>query len=427
MEMHSCSCSDTGRYPVLLSRITNILTLLLLLLYVVCGVQLLMANSIVYEETDVGHNIFFIQSGVVEVHATTCKENLDYNSSLCNMLLHRKHIMLGGVFVRADHARGAHFGEFCLTSKAGLRLGTATVVVTAAVYDISKSDLWSVLLTMPLDARCKCLGDLFCSVGGIAHTDHGDVVEDLHNSELIHQTSISGMFKLSAAVVEAAVKTFAPVDDEGFVAGIDKRTLIRRKASVSTLESHDTKMSASSRLLPVNTRSKWTAALQAYHENCATFTTPPSAVIRERSRKLIDSTVKGVIEEGESSCSERDIDDRDIMDDVEEMVESMFAKFDLDGSGTLDRTELMSSLTRLGVVLEWDEIDSMIATATSTTNDVVSQAEVVNAVVNEITVLHNRRTSLAALSPRHIPSRAASQLTDVAETILEADCPSDVM
>jgi hypothetical protein len=110
--------------------------------------------------------------------------------------------------------------------------------------------------------------------------------------------------------------------------------------------------------------------------------------------------------------------ERDLLDDIEDLVKQMFDKFDVDASGTIDREELMEALGELGMVLTWPEIDAMIAATTSSgSTDSVNRKEVVDAVVTEITVLHNRRLSNAPPSD-FVPKVLAVSTAVVAPTTL---------
>jgi hypothetical protein len=401
--------------------------------------QLLAAGTRIYEESDVGHNFFLVQSGLVVTRRSSSanrKERMDYISRLSDLLAERKSAFLG----TGRHGKGAHFGEYCLALKTGLRLVDAEVAETAELYDISKADLWQIMLAMPIDLRCKLLADLFCTVGGEEHTPRVAMC-DIEMSELFTLSSLSSLYKLSSAVIEEAVKRFKPVDEEGYIAGVDYSSLIQRRGSLGSLDSDNTKLSKSSKLKSSASQSRWTTALAKYHsitqspstsEKQQTSVKKLAAIVSntERSTNTAGDDAEtsaeptilrdGTNDEDESVADSVGVADfeRDLMDDIEDLVKQMFDKFDVDASGTIDREELMEALGELGMVLTWPEIDAMIAATTSSgSTDSVNRKEVVDAVVTEITVLHNRRISNAPPSD-FVPKVLAVSTAVVAPTTL---------
>eukprot|EP01033_Poteriospumella_lacustris_P008702 gene8702-6258_t len=122
--------------------------------------QIVVAESVVYRAGDVGHQLFFVHGGELQVMLSQDKSTLDAFGLGALRILLNKEERYGSLYVR-----GSHFGEFCLLSKSGLRAETVHAKMTSEVYSLLKQDLWELFLYMTPEVRRDFIYQLFTRVG----------------------------------------------------------------------------------------------------------------------------------------------------------------------------------------------------------------------------------------------------------------------
>lgn len=127
--------------------------------------------------------------------------------------------------------------------------------------------------------------------------------------------------------------------------------------------------------------SKWTEALRAYD--------------RERSRRnsqrfnSVDLTVP-VMSPGQfpapqdEMVGQLDAIEEEGIGTLEERVRALFSYIDKDGSGKIDREELMLSMMELGLEKRWADVDGMISFADKDNNHEIDIDELIVAVLKEL-------------------------------------------
>lgn len=123
-----------------------------------------MPDSVIYRAGDVGKAVFFVFTGEVHVTLSTDRSTLDpFGLSALRILLHKEQ------HFGTSYTAGAHFGEFCLLSKSGLRADYATAKSTTEMYYLVKDELWEVFQYMTQDIRQDFVYRLMTRVGGTQH------------------------------------------------------------------------------------------------------------------------------------------------------------------------------------------------------------------------------------------------------------------
>lgn len=123
-----------------------------------------MPDSVIYRAGDVGKAVFFVSTGEVHVTLSTDRSTLDpFGLSALRILLHKEQ------HFGTSYTAGAHFGEFCLLSKSGLRADYATAKSTTEMNYLVKDELWEVFQYMTQDIRQDFVYRLMTRVGGTQH------------------------------------------------------------------------------------------------------------------------------------------------------------------------------------------------------------------------------------------------------------------
>lgn len=108
--------------------------------------------------------MFFVASGEVNITLSTDRSTLDpFGLTALRILLHKEQ-QFG-----TSYTAGAHFGEFCLLSKSGLRADNAVAKSATEMYYMVKEDLWEVFLYMTPDIRQDFVYSLMTQVGDVRY------------------------------------------------------------------------------------------------------------------------------------------------------------------------------------------------------------------------------------------------------------------
>eukprot|EP00587_Corethron_hystrix_P004780 CAMPEP_0113299800 /NCGR_PEP_ID=MMETSP0010_2-20120614/1685_1 /TAXON_ID=216773 ORGANISM="Corethron hystrix, Strain 308" /NCGR_SAMPLE_ID=MMETSP0010_2 /ASSEMBLY_ACC=CAM_ASM_000155 /LENGTH=387 /DNA_ID=CAMNT_0000153097 /DNA_START=1943 /DNA_END=3106 /DNA_ORIENTATION=+ /assembly_acc=CAM_ASM_000155 len=100
------------------------------------SLQICPPRSAIYRAGDIGWEIYFIGSGLVEITVPDDLSVLDLEGRFKSAEAKKKTQFAGNLL-----RTGNHFGESCLLSKTGVRPETATSKIISEVYILSKSDI----------------------------------------------------------------------------------------------------------------------------------------------------------------------------------------------------------------------------------------------------------------------------------------------
>lgn len=351
--------------------------------------QILLPDTPIYSEMDNGWCIFFILIGKVTVYPTKEVEGFDSVSKACLSILERKH-----KYLRHFHCTGHHFGEFCLTSKLGLRLENAHAVELTESYSLDKEDLWIVFQRMPFQERYAFLLTLFTDVGGFAFIT--GIIPSQHLQSLFSGESIKNLYRTVLAVVEDIYESFEEGVSEEEESDCESSCSEGRRQDTTyyrvrnmSMASDDTASEECEDRVDEQSPSfsKWTQALQAHtrstlRRNSSRFLKHEMIYRKQSTGSRVFATPPR-IHRADDECKKGDAADA-YMGEVEERISALFQYIDKDGSGSINRSELMVSLLDLGIEKTWDEIDQMISFADVDGDSQVDIGELVKAIMVEI-------------------------------------------
>jgi CRP-like cAMP-binding protein len=351
--------------------------------------QILLPDTPIYSEMDNGWCIFFILIGKVSVYPARELESPDTVTKACLSILERKH-----KYLKHNHCTGHHFGEFCLTSNAGVRFENAHAIELTETYSLDKEDLWIIFQRMPFQERYAFLLTIFTEVGGFSFIT--GVPPAHHLQSLFAGESIKNLYRTVLAVIEDVIESFeeresdlsessgSEDDEEG--RHIPSSTTHYRMRNMSLMSGHsDT--SAEGRVIERKSTSKWTQALQAYDKslkrrNSSRFLTKEVIYKKQMSHAsvLVKHAPPQYVHLEHQNSDQEDV----FLDSVEKRISALFRYIDTDNSGSIDRNELMVSLLDLGIEKTWDEIDFMMSFADVDGDGEVDIDELVKAVMLEL-------------------------------------------
>jgi hypothetical protein len=334
--------------------------------------QILLPNYPIYSVGDSGHCVFFVQSGKVVIKTALNGDLLDTISVGTLRILERKQEFTGGL-----HTLGTHFGEFCVMSKLGLRAETATPSEITEVLYYDKEDIWNLFMRMPYQERYRFLQSLFTEVGGIPHSK--DVVASPPNDALMEGSSIKNMYKLAAVVADDILATYGDPDDDRSDEGSLATATIKQEALARRISVLSNDGSEESGDQPTD-MSKWSEALKAYDK---TRLRRKSSRLNSASSKTVASAMSAPGSANAETSDDED-DDPDDMAALERRIRALFSYIDKDGSGSIDKNELMLSLLDLGIERSWADVDSMIDFADKDGDAEVDLEELVAAIMREL-------------------------------------------
>ena len=305
------------------------------------------------------------------VKLATDKEIADDIGLATLRILSRKQEFTGGL-----HTLGTHFGEFCVMSKLGIRAETATPAEITEVFYYDKEDIWELFVGMPFSERYRFLLAMFTEVGGISHSK--DVEQSAPPSDGLVGKSIRHLYKLSALIVDDILATYgkrADDDSEVEVGSVSTAVMKQTKLRRTSLMSNDCS-DEESRDEPAG-MSKWTDALKAYDR---TRTRRKSSRMGMSIKSAAGFSTGGDIEDVDSLTG----DEENPFGTLEKRIRALFAYIDKDGSGSIDKNELMLSLLDLGIERSWADVESMISFADKDGDAEVDLEELVAAIIREL-------------------------------------------
>ena len=385
--------------------------------------QILLPDTAIYSEMDNGWCIFFILIGKVEVYPCREDDSLDPVSRACASVLEKKHQHL-----KHAHCSGHHFGEYCLTSKSGVRFDNAHAIELTETYCLDKEDLWKLFQQMPFKERYVFLLSLFTEVGGFAYITGVGPCRLLQS--FFSGASIKNLYRMALAVIEDVVQTFeegssSSDDDESqnvddkFVAANTHYKM--RNMSVASVQSQSD-ASGDGDMEATMAVSKWTQALQAYDRSQK----------RRNSSRLLNETVIHQKQTSRSSVLVKqshslpmNAQEDALEDSVEKRITALFQYIDKDGSGSIDRNELMAALIDLGIEKTWAEIDAMISFADVDGDKEVDITELIKAIMIEINgedcVKEERKESGQNVGHSTPTRRGVNSLAELRKSIKEEE------
>jgi len=152
--------------------------------------QICTSNCAVYSVGDIGYDIYFIGSGLIQVTLPENPSQLDSEGKSAVNRNKAKTDALGTIY-----RPGNHFGESCLVGVSGVRQENVVAFTVAELYLISKESIDYVCSYMSLDAKRQLYLDLVQRNGNIWHC-----FEENLNVSTITQTSLSAKHKNNIGV-----------------------------------------------------------------------------------------------------------------------------------------------------------------------------------------------------------------------------------
>ena len=257
-------------------------------------------------------------------------------------------------FLRGQFYKGSHFGEMCLLSPISLHISTAIADVNSEIYSLSKADLWRIFLFIPRTEQRIFLIKLLTEVNGIQHSPFSD--EMLNSVRLIGRTVTSTLDNLH----ELADSVLNEIIDEGIRRGSINETVKQTEDVFFRIMSKEN--SSSGELL-----CPWFEVLRAYEQKKLDMILTTNKSESKDNKQLSNSNTNQSpqIEVKSTQPGRHKIDRRSVStvsDDLRIRVKSLFQFMDLDGSGSISREELMSSLQSLGwATVTWDYVDILMS------------------------------------------------------------------
>lgn len=126
--------------------------------------QMSPAGSNIYMVGDIGWDIYFIGSGLIQISLPSDLTVLDTEGRINAPRVKQKAESIGLLY-----KRGNHFGESCLQSESGVRQETCTAKTMVELYLISKEDLEDIWMYMGKENRYKMKNDLLVRNGNTWH------------------------------------------------------------------------------------------------------------------------------------------------------------------------------------------------------------------------------------------------------------------
>lgn len=387
--------------------------------------EIVAPGTLIYDTYDIAEDIYFIDVGRVLVEtddkiSEASTSTMSYAANLTHMALQYKHMYLPG---DNDHAEGAQFGEYCIVSKRAIRMSKATASETTELYALSKKDFVAILSKMPHKHRCKLILDMFCIVGEVQHSEFPSLTEA--DETFSGNFTPAVMNEVSLHLLEAVVRKRAPLDASGEIAGLEKSSqeqgeptgLNRRRAeSMCSLESDDEGGEGRDGAKTDSDTSPWMMALMQYQRVSAKpadgSADAQSVALGEgmRGRPLSDLYELTAPDDAEAAA---------VIAEIKDLVRQMFVNVDADGSGHIDREELMGAFEEMGAHVTWEDVDRMIKAADVDGNETVDLEEVTAAVLAEVMKMREnliKSGERATDATREIKSRATRVKTMVVES-----------
>lgn len=376
--------------------------------------QIILKGNHVYVENDNGKSVFFVLSGTIKVFRARDTTSLDSVGLMALTLLDQKHKVLGNRLVK-----GHHFGEHCLLSRAGLRADNTFAEDLTELYYWERPDIHKILHKTPFKERYKMILALFSASGETIFVPNVKPSPYVHKDQF-DTSNVKAMFRMAVSAAEDVIDTMHcnehGDDSSGSEDGRKKERTITireqrrqgqlagssttRTAGVPTDEGRGSSMRRGGNADPELSDesstdseaergeenqqvgvSKWTEALRAYD--------------RERSRRnsqrfnSVDLTVP-VMSPGQfpapqdEMVGQLDAIEEEGIGTLEERVRALFSYIDKDGSGKIDREELMLSMMELGLEKRWADVDGMISFADKDNNHEIDIDELIVAVLKEL-------------------------------------------
>lgn len=154
------------------------------------------------------------------------------NDGLDNLqVLYQKQAKFGSLY-----SAGHHFGEFCMTSKLGLRPDYAEIRSgTCELYTLSKIDFWKVLMFLPIDERREFIKQLFTTVGTMEHTKCH--LKKLEGDDIISPSDqrLKTLFRMSSQIIDDILEVLSHVQGNETIA--QARSSLMRRMSVASVAS----------------------------------------------------------------------------------------------------------------------------------------------------------------------------------------------
>lgn len=274
--------------------------------------------------------------------------------------------------------KGSHFGEMCTISPVSLCVSTAVADVNSEVFFLSKDELWKILLFISRTEQRIFLIKLFIENNNIKHSPFNN--ERLESVKLIGRTittTIDNLYELSDSIMNEII-------DEGIRNGNIQENIKNNEDVFFRLLSKDPSyqaMSMKENLCP------WYEVLRAYEQKKVD-------TILAASSRSINATMDHQPPYLEIKRKRLPLDRRSISiinDDLRLRVKSLFQFMDLDGSGSVSRHELMSSLQSLGWRnVTWDDVDQLLADTVRSDSDRLHLEDLVEVICNELQEQHDQ-------------------------------------
>ena len=122
-------------------------------------------RATIYNAGDIGWDIYFVGSGLVEITLPSNLNVLD-EEGRANF----SHVKEKAASVGLLYRPGNHFGESCLRSQSGVRQETVTAKTTAALYLISKENLERIFNFMGSEQKKRLKNNLISRNGNVWHS-----------------------------------------------------------------------------------------------------------------------------------------------------------------------------------------------------------------------------------------------------------------
>ncbi len=329
--------------------------------------QQLAPGTVLFSEHDSENCMFFVTKGLLSLFPAAAEQlskKVAYINSLSDSLLKLK----SEAFQTGRQEVGCHFGETFITSENSNRGSVATALEASEVFIVSKDSMFEVLSAMPHTVRCQLILDMFVTNGERRLGPSPPVPDD--TSSITDSFSKAAMFKLASELLEIVLVKFAVEIDEGSISmQRDENKRRPRTFSMDEVEGEVAPAQAS----------RWTAALTQYHNKSFSVKNESQSTKRHRSDSISD--LKEMINNAKIASKS---DSPQVVAEIEALVEKMFVFFDKDGSGNIDRDELMHAMHSLGMDVSWNDVDDMIRAADKNGNNEVDIKEITQAIVNEI-------------------------------------------
>jgi hypothetical protein len=151
-----------------------------------------------------GHNVFFVSTGSVEVIPSKDGNSSDnYFGQDSLLLLNNKHEKFGNTF-----NPGSHFGEYCLVSKAGLRVDSAKALVTTELFSLDFKEFEIIFSYFVPSIKRKFLVDLFTKILNCTHTELSQKFLNMTDEELKLDSTLP-LYKYSFALMTEIIANSA--------------------------------------------------------------------------------------------------------------------------------------------------------------------------------------------------------------------------